>query len=308
MLWQGYVLIIVGALVAASHVVILRKLLRGIKLDAAVVTAIRSAGASLSSLIIGFAWAGSPNIETAFWKPFAATAVLNIGIMYGQVRSLQLADASLVGPISSTMPLLVIFMSLLILGEWPTFWGRIGIVFIAFGSYVLNLQAPKVGLPGWIARFTPTSQQARVQYYLNPWLHLFSNRGVQIALGIAYLGAIAVNFDKLATLASNPFLFTGLTFAVVSAATALPKRSRGVWAIGLPAMRMVLLVGVLQGLAVSLMNAGYYYGIVPYVGSLKRTSIFWTVIFAGTFLGESHMWGRLGGALILYFGVALLAF
>lgn len=228
--------------------------------------------------------------------------------MYGQVRSLQIADASLVGPISATMPLFVIFVSFFLLGEWPTFWGHVGIILIALGSYVLNLQAPKVELPEWIARIIPTAQHERVRYYLNPWLNLFSNRGVQIALGTAYLGAFAVNFDKLATIAANPFLFTGLVFAVVSVATALTKRSGGAWTIGLPAMRTILIVGILQGFAASLMNAGFYYGIVPYVGSLKRTSVFWTIIFAGTFLGERHMLGRLAGALILYIGVALLAF
>lgn len=308
MSWQGYALILIGALVAASHQVILRKLLRGAALDATVVTAVRAAGASVSSLVIGLAWAGSLDIKAAFWMPFAATALLNIGIMYGQVRSLQLADASLVGPISSTMPLFVIFVSFFLLGEWPTFWGRVGIILIALGSYVLNLQAPKAELPERIARLVHGHWRAQVQYYLNPWLNLFSNRGVQIALGTAYLGAFAVNFDKLATIATNPFLFTGLVFAVVSVATALPKQSRSAWAIGLPAMRTILIVGILQGFAASLMNAGFYYGIVPYVGSLKRTSIFWTVIFAGAFLGESHMWGRLAGALILYIGVALLAF
>lgn len=55
MLWQGYALILIGAFVAATHQVILRKMLRGDNFDAAVVTAVRAAGAAASSIVIGLA-------------------------------------------------------------------------------------------------------------------------------------------------------------------------------------------------------------------------------------------------------------
>lgn len=305
-----YGLVLFGGLVQASYFVLLKKLFNDRKVDAAVASSIIAFGSAVIPLAISLVWDRGLVVNEKFWLPFFATALLNIVIVYGGVKALSLADASLVSPISAATPMFVIVMSYIILGEWPSAWGRVGIILIALGSYVLNLQAPRAELPSWVARHLPDKARETVRFFMNPWLHLFSNAGVRIALGVAYVSAIAVNFDKLATINSNPFVFTGGVYSVVAIATAIPKfRSPEAWrSVGVKIFIGLIVVGVLQGCAAVLYNTGYFYGIVPYVSSLKRTQILWTVLFAGIFLSEKQTRSRLLGAFILFAGAALLAF
>lgn len=287
---------------------------KGYGLDAVVVTAVTTLAASVISFAAGLIVVGLPQIKVSsditsgFLQAFAVTAVINIFIQYGNTKAMQYGDASLVVPVASTMPMFAIVMAFAVLQEWPTFWGRIGIALVAIGSYVLNLQGPKQTLPKWMQQLLPEPWQPQINYYLNPWLRLFSNRGVQIALGVAYAGAISSTFDKVATLASDPFFFSGSVYGFVFLTLALPKALNGEWKGLITRAPYLLLTGAFHGLANCMYGFGYYYGLVPYVGALKRTQIFWTVLFAGTILKEEHMRGRLVGATILYVGVTLLAF
>ncbi len=266
-------------------------------------------GATVTSFAIEFAWHGLPTVQMAFWAPFAITAALNIFIQYGQVKALKLEQASVVAPLASTMPLWVILASWLILGEYPTFWGKVGIVTVSVGAYVIALKGTPVELPLFGKRIIPKRYQETVLFYTAPWIRLFSSRGAQIALGIACLGAISSNFDKLATLASSPMVFTGGAFLVVAVFVYGWSKATGTWdTLDKTYFGRVFTLGLIQGVATVLMNTGYFFGIVPYVGSLKRTQIFWTVMLAGLFLGESHMGIRLVSALIIFVGAALMAF
>lgn len=200
-------------------------------------------------------------------------------------------------------------MSWLILREWPTFWGRVGIACIALGSYILYLKGSDVALPVPLARILPHAWRAPVLFYGAPWLRIFSSKGARLALLTAYLGAVCVNFDKLATLRASPMIYTGGAFLVVSSFVYIWSRVSGRWqTIEKRHMTPLLVVGIITGLCAILMNAGYLYGIVPYVGALKRTQIFWTVLFSGMFLGEKNTALRMTGATIIFLGTALIIF
>lgn len=140
-------------------------------------------------------------------------------------------------------------------------------------------------------------------------LRIFTSRGARLALLAAYLGSIALNFDKLATLASSPMVYTGSAYFAVAVVTSLTMSPEGGWrATRWPAFGAMVVLGFLLGLLAVLMNAGYLYGIVPYVGALKRTMILWVVIFAVLFLKEKYGGVRLIGSVVIVAGITLMAF
>lgn len=266
-------------------------------------------GASVFSFAAEFMWNGVPHVTAKFWLPFAVTAGLNVVMARWHVAALKWEDASIVTPLAATMPMFVIVMSWVLLREWPTFYGRIGIFLVACGSYILALRGSNVALPPLLIRMVSVRFHKHLIFYGAPWLRLLSSRGARLALFCAYLGAIAVNFDKLATLNSSPMLFTGSVFGVVALSTYGWSKSCGQWdSLEKKCFGKLLLLGLFIGLYTIILNAGYFFGIVPYVGTLKRTQILWTVLFAGLFLGEKHALIRFVGAMIIFTGAVLIAF
>lgn len=318
-----------GTILFGIYNIAKKKVLDVHKPPAGAATMLLMCGAGASALLIGIITMGTPTIPLKFWAPFLVTATLNIGIQYGSVLALKYADVSLVVPIAATVPLWVIWLSYWMLGEWPTFWGKIGIIMIAVGAYVLNLQGGTEALPQRLAAVLPKRFHEHVGFYLGPWLRLFGNTGVRVALATAWLGAISLNFNKLAIEQAGPFVFSGFAYLFVALSLAVtqlvgdawrrrpsrstspepPKQQEPVsprWLV--PGWRLLLPIGMLLGLVSASLNSGYAYGIVPYVGSFHRLQIFWTVLLAGTLLGEQRMWERLAASLILCVGAALLSF
>lgn len=197
------------------------------------------------------------------------------------------------------------------LGEWPTFYGRIGIGFIAFGAYILRLEKSKVELPDKIKRIVPVNLHDSVKFYLGPWIRLLSSKGAKLALLMAYLGAIAINFDKLAVLASSPMVANGGVYLIVATFVYIWSKIRGVWDNNFDpsAFKRIFMTGFfLMGMSEILMAMGFYYGIVPYVASLKRTQILWTVMLSSLLLKEKNFLYRIVGASIIFIGTVLIAF
>lgn len=241
-------------------------------------------GGAVFCLVVELLWSGESRISSGFWIPFAITAFLNIGIQYWNVRALKLEDASIVVPLSATMPMFVIVMSWVLLREWPTFYGRVGITAVALGSYVLNLKGAEIPLPSFFQKVFPSSVHGQLLFYGAPWFRIFSSKGAKLALATAYLGAVAVNFDKLATLNSSPMIFSGGAFLVVAGFVYLWSKVARRWdTVDKRYFKHMFVLGLFLGLVTVLLNAGYLYGIVPYVGTLKRIQILWTVVLASIF-------------------------
>lgn len=300
-----------GALLWGISNVLKSKLLRGLNVHEDVVVVGMSSGIVLFCLGFQLFWEGFtvPYVQNNFWLPFAVTAGLNILIQYWNVKALKLEDASIVVPLSATMPAWVIVASWILLKEWPTFYGRVGISLVALGAYILYLKGSETKLPALVQKIFPESWHENIKFYFAPWLRLLSSKGARYALGVAYLGAIAINFDKLSTLASNPMIFEAGAFAVVGGFVYTWSKLSGRWnSLSKDHFGKVFLIGLIMGMSGVLMAAGFYYGIVPYVGTLKRTQILWTVILAGLFLKEKHMTLKIVGASIIFIGSLLLAF
>jgi drug/metabolite transporter (DMT)-like permease len=289
-------------------------LLRGKSADREVMVVATAFGAVVSSLGIQFTFFDFPAIGSSFWLPFLVTALLNILIQNLDIKAKQIEDVSIVVPLASTSPVFLLLTSYLILGEWPSVWGYYGVVLVAVGSYVLNLKGTAVALPRFAEKaigYVPAPGRAvvrsQITFYAAPLLRIANSLGARIAVFVAILGSIAIVFDKMVVVASSPMIHTAAVFAVVGIVTLLMSKWSGRWH-ELDKRLFLLLFGIgcVIGVMNVFMNAGYLFGIALYVGTLKRTQIFFTVIFSAIFLKEQYAWFRLYGSLIIFFGVLIM--
>lgn len=308
MLWQGFVLVLSGAFLLALFQVISKKMLIK-KAPADCISTIMFIGAGILLFLLSFQFM-PPQIESwfewpngLFW-PLAVTSLLNIVILFGTTRALAHADVSLVGPISAAQPMFVIIPSMLVLGEVPDTGGYVGLLLLAVGIYFFSF-AEKV--KGWECPhyLLWLGSYAR---YLAPWMMLFRNRGVRIALLVAACGAVSINFDKLSMLRSSALfapacivLFCGIVGLIKIAYTGEYK------AIQKEHVLHLVLNTLIYTLVIVFFWWAFHFGFAAYVGALKRFSVIFALILAYLLLGEEGVKKRWPGALIMTAGAALLS-
>jgi drug/metabolite transporter (DMT)-like permease len=266
-------------------------------------------GAALLFLTIPFT--GGFQLTHGMWWPIVATGVLNIGIMYGSMRARALEDVSLVTPIASTTPALVIITSMFILGELPSRTGWIGIWLLVAGTYVLNIQDVRQKLSERVGAKQASSWFARtVKTYFAPFFFLGKSRGVQWAFFACMLGAFSLNYDALVARRTNIGFGVGCVLLIAGAGNlviALKRREfRGIKPVA--AFRKSFGIGVLYAAALFVTNYGYRHAIVPYVGTMKRIQIPLTIILAYFILGERKSFSdRLMGGILMALGAVLIS-
>lgn len=246
--------------------------------------------------LMQFVLLGIPKVSSGFWVPIGITAFLNVGIVYWSAKAFKLEDASIVASLQGMTPMFVILTSWLLLREFPTSYGVIGIGAIVLGTYILNLKGTAV-------------KSNKLPSIIMPYVRLFSSKGARFSLLTALLGSIALNFDKMAVLKSNPMMLNGCVFLTVCTFIYGKSKINGQWkGLDKKCFWPLFGIGLLVGLSELLMDSGFFFGIVPYVGSLKRIHILCTAILAGIFLGEKHALLRFVAAAIILIGVVLIAF
>jgi len=261
---------------------------------AVVATMLGASVFAFGAQLVWSVWFGMPKVSISFWWFFAVVAVLNVVIELCDNKASKIEEASIVAPLQGLTPVLVIPISLLMLDEFPTMWGLIGIVVAVFGVYILALKR---------------SDDGSAEGLLFPWKRLFQSGGARFAVLTALFGALALNFDKLAVVESSPMIRTAAVFLAVAVSVWSVSVATGRWKqLDKSCFWPLFWIGMVIGLADVLMSWGFLYGIVPYVASLKRFQIIVTTILAGFFLHEGDWAVRLIGSAIIFGGILLIAF
>lgn len=296
----GFLLVVIGAaFISLFAVESKRQMNTGWSSSPALFTALTSAIAAGLLVLIALA-TGGPETRDGWLTPVLLTGVLNIGIQFANAQAKALEDVSLVTPISATTPAALIFASMVILGEYPSPVGWLGIWLLVVGTYVLNIE-------GYLAKKREAGESGFALWFA-PFLLLTKSRGVRFAFLSAFLATVSLNFDALAARSANIGFAFAVVLAIVAAATlALSKRLKE----PLPAvgslLRTTLLAGVLFALAVYWSNYAFRYGITPYVGTLKRLQIPLTIILAYILVGERLRFReRLLGGSVMAIGAVLI--
>ncbi|MDO8538472.1 MAG: DMT family transporter [archaeon] len=282
MLW--FLLALFGAFGQATNFALTKKFLGTIDKNTF------AAGTYFISFILTFAltlYFGFPQIKEGFWFALLATGGLNIIAVFLNYKALQISDLSLTIPMIAFSPVFSIFISFILLNELPTLMGIVGIIFTVLGIYAINFFNGKG--------------------FLEPFKQIYKNKGAMMMLGVAFVYSITANFDKIVIQTTDVFLGPALTFLFLSifffALSMKNKTKIQVFQKNLLPFLLIGFVGFIGGLAISI---ALTMQIVPYVLSVKRTSILFGVIYGGILFKETQAKNRLIGAIITVIGLVLI--
>ncbi|MDD1676564.1 MAG: DMT family transporter [Methanomicrobiales archaeon] len=211
------------------------------------------------------------------------TAAIEISATFLYFEALRHTDLSLAIPILSLTPVFLILTSWFILGEQTSTGGIAGIGLILIGSFIL---------------FHPRGKTGGLRGVL-------CNRGVLAMIGVAFLFSIDANMGKLLIIHSDPFFGTSL-FCYVVALVFLAyagKRGGSFPALAPKDTLLILITAGTLAFSVIAINLALTVQIVPFVISLKRSSILFSVLMGWVVFHESGFLQRFTGALIMTLGI-----
>lgn len=119
-----------------------------------------------------------PSLDNQFWTALLVSGSLNVIATILYMKAIKHSDLSITVPMVTFTPLFLLFTSPLIVGEFPSFFGLIGVLLIVLGSYTLNIKQRHEG-------------------YLVPFKALLKETGPKLMLLVAFIWSITSNFDKV---------------------------------------------------------------------------------------------------------------
>lgn len=219
----------------------------------------------------------------AFFTAALISGVINIFIFYFGTKALRYGDLSLVSMTAGLSPLLTLPISFIVFqvfaGSAPlespnvSLFGLVGILLIVSGL-ILNV-------------FADEKQKETREAPEGDW---FAHHPVLSGMLAATLGSVALNFDKVAVEAGNPFLFS----IVVTGVVALGTIAFGLIRNGLSRLlylwkthgRSFIIVGTVYGALVLVMAITLWGENVNYQGAIKRLSIIFATLYGAYVLFE----------------------
>ena len=231
-----------------------------------------------------------PALDTAFWWALGLSVPLLVTALFFQYRAIQLSPLSLTMPYLSFTPAFVIVTGFLILGETLNAWGLAGVLSIAAGGYVLNIE--------------PGSGRG----ILDPFKAVFREPGSWRMLVTAIIFSVAGVLGRLGVMHSSPLFFAltlfpamGATFVLIGLLTGKARPSSLVvspgWA--LLAGLCITLEIITHHIAISMAKAAYMLAV-------KRLNTLISVIYGGMVFKERNIRVRLAGTVLMIAGVAMI--
>jgi drug/metabolite transporter (DMT)-like permease len=261
-----------------------------------VMSAVTAAVLTPAALALGHAPTGR-----GFWLALLVSGGINVTAALLIARAVHVSDLSLVSPLQSLTPLFMLAVSPMILAEWASAPGLLGVLAMVTGSYVVSISA----------RGDPD--------IVRPFARLLRDTGARLMLAVAFLFSISASVDKVGVLASGPLTWGAALHAFVAAALApvvllrrgRPGRGRGPGpAAGRPggSVRPFLLLatGAVVAVGVAAQMTALTMTLATYVIGVKRTSTLISVAAGRVVFGESQIRLRLAGAALLLAGFVLL--
>lgn len=224
-----------------------------------------------------------------FFEAIFISGLINITSTILYHRALFKGDISVVIPILSFTPLFLLFLSPLIVGEFPDAWGLAGTILIVAGSYLLNINL-------------------KSQNIFSPLNSLFKEKGTRYMLIVAFIWAISANFDKRGIEASSIYQYIFFINLVVTSGTTIFVFSKR--KISFKAVKMeyknLFAVGFLTSAAYFVHMTAITLTLVVYVVSLKRTGGMISVLLGYFIFKEKNIRQRFLGSAIMFAGVLLI--
>jgi uncharacterized membrane protein len=232
-----------------------------------------------------------PALDRTFFYVCAILPPLEITSFLLYLEALKISPLSLTLPFLSFTPVFLIITSYLTLGESVDTSGFIGILMVTAGAYLMNVHTLKHGL-------------------LEPLRAITRERGSLLMLIVAFIFSITSNLGKIAIQHSNTLFFSifyPTLLSILLFPIAIIKSGKGSFNRSLLTKKAFYIIGIFQALEILFHFTAVTLIEVPYMISVKRTSLLFGIIFGAIFFGETHIRERLAGGIIMIIGVALIS-
>ena len=230
-----------------------------------------------------------PAVGAGFWYAFLAVVPIEVLGYSLYIKSIKGSDLSLIVPLLSFTPIFLLLTSFVILGEFPTSLGLIGVIMVVAGAYLLHLKNLKHG-------------------FLAPFKSIASNRCSVYMIIVAFLFSITSTLSKIIVQNSSP-LFAAIVYlsslSIVLFLISLVMAGKKIFQLKTK-FRHLLPIGLFYGLMSLFHNLAITLAIVPYVMSIKRSSSLFSVFYGCFWLKEENFRGRFVGAAVMVLGAALI--
>lgn len=232
-----------------------------------------------------------PKLDIEFYKAFAIALPLEIIAIIFYIKALRISPLSLTLPFLSLTPVFLILTSYLIIGEEVSFRGGIGIIFLAAGSYTLNLHDMRKGI-------------------FEPFRAITKEKGSILMICVALIYSITSSLCKMAIEHSSPLFFGIIYFTVVTIIFAPIALWMGRYELKSFISGRQIKGLLLPGLFYTLMIISHMIAIsltkVAYMISVKRTSLIIGVVYGYFLFKEENIRERLLGAALMFIGFAII--
>jgi len=245
---------------------------------------------TLPFLYIGLFIEGIPTVNVSFGLALGVSTIILIFASILYFKAIQNSDLSLSMPMLAFTPLFLLIISPLILGEFPSLPGLIGILFIVSGSYVLNFRERDSG-------------------HWGPFKKMVQEKGPRYMLCVAFLYSIGANMDKIGVLNSSALMWIASlnTLLAIALGIIMKYKVKTICAQIKSVWPILLIIGLCNAAGLICQMTAIKMTIVPYLIAVKRTSIVMSALFGFFVFREKKMKERLCGIGFMILGVFIIS-
>lgn len=243
----------------------------------------------LPFLLVLLFFVGIPPIDEMFLIALFGSGLICTLTTVMYVKAIKMSPLSLTLPMLMFTPAFLLLTSPIMVGEFPSVMGVVGIVMIVIGAYTLNIKDVERG-------------------YLSPLKALVREKGPLLMLGVAILWSVTTNFDKIGVTHSNVVFWLVSVYAFISILlfTVVVYKSRRKFSNLKNNLKVVPLLGIVPAMAAVFQMTALTLTIVPYVIAIKRTSSVFGALYGFFLFGEREIKQRTAGVVIMVIGVLLI--
>ena len=234
---------------------------------------------------------GFESMSPRFLCALLASSILQLGVILLYFKAIKRSELSVTVPLITLTPLFMLLTSPIIIGEFPSAVGVVGIVLIVVGTYISNIsEDPKK--------------------IFAPFVSLVKNQGSRYMLLVAFFWSITANLDKIGVEETSPIywafskdfviLFYLIPILAIKSKKPLLQMNNRKWPL--------LMVGFFKSTSVVSQMFAIQFILVPYVISIKRASSVFIILFAFLYMNErKNFRNRMFGILIILLGLGVIA-
>lgn len=226
----------------------------------------------------------SPNV---YWLAALNGLLLTLSTFI-LLKAIRISKLSVSLPLISLTPLFLLVISYFLLGEIPTKFGLIGVGLIVVGAYILNLKSSH-GL-------------------LMPFKSLLKVKGSFYVIIVAFIWSITASMFKMGINGSSAIYFTSLVcfFASMIMIPLLLRDFRMNINVMKSSFASLLCLGIASAFMFAASSYAMASAIVPYVISLKRSSLIFSIFIGYFYFNERNIRNSLIGTAIMLLGGILI--